>query len=72
MLAGSLFFTRPTMVDYQATVEELDASAGALFEMLASRKVRVEIGQTFPLAEARKAHEALEGRATIGASLLIP
>lgn len=72
MLNGSLFFTRPTMADYQATVAELDASAAALFEMVGSGKVQIEIGQTFPLADARKAHEALESRATIGASLLIP
>jgi NADPH2:quinone reductase len=72
MLNGSLFFTRPTMVDYQATTAELDASAEALFEMIGSGKIRIEIGQTFPLADARKAHEALESRATIGASLLIP
>jgi NADPH2:quinone reductase len=72
MLNGSLFFTRPTMIDYQTTTEELDASAAAVFEMIGSGKVKIEIGQTFPLAEARKAHEALESRATIGASLLIP
>jgi len=72
MLNGSLFFTRPTMNDYQATTEELDASAGALFDMIGSGKIGIEIGQTFPLADARKAHEALESRATIGASLLIP
>jgi NADPH:quinone reductase len=72
MLNGSLFFTRPTMVDYQATTEKLDRSAAALFEMLASGKVKIEIGQTFALADAAKAHEALESRSTIGASLLIP
>ena len=72
MLNGSLFFTRPTMIDYQLTVEELDASAAALFAMIGSGKVRIDIGQTFPLAEARKAHEALESRATTGSSLLIP
>ena len=72
MVNGSLFFTRPTMADYQLTTEELDASAAALFEMIGSGKVKVEVGQTFPLADARKAHEALESRATIGASLLIP
>ena len=72
MLNGSLFFTRPTMGDYQTTTEELDASAAAVFEVIGSGKVKIEIGQTFPLAEARKAHEALESRATIGASLLIP
>ena len=72
MLGGSLFFTRPTMVDYQATTAELDASAEALFAMILSSKIKIEVGQTFPLAEARRAHEALEGRATSGSSLLIP
>ena len=72
MRAGSLFFTRPTMNDYVGTTPELDASAAALFEMIGSGKVQIEIGQTFPLADARLAHEALEGRSTIGASLLIP
>ncbi|MGZ3403957.1 MAG: quinone oxidoreductase family protein [Phenylobacterium sp.] len=72
LINGSLFFTRPTMGDYQTTTEELDASAAALFEMIGSGKLKIEIGQTFALTEARKAHEALESRATIGASLLIP
>jgi NADPH2:quinone reductase len=72
MLNGSLFFTRPTMGDHQTTTEELDASAAALFEIIGSGKVKIEIGQTFPLADARRAHEALESRQTIGASLLIP
>ncbi|RAK57310.1 quinone oxidoreductase family protein [Phenylobacterium deserti] len=70
--AGSLFFTRPTLFDYVATTEELDASASALFEVLASRVVKVEVGQTFALAEAAAAHQALESRATIGATLLLP
>lgn len=70
--AGSLFFTRPTLFDYVATTEELDASAAALFAAIASGAVRIDIGQEFPLAETRRAHEALEGRATTGATLLIP
>lgn len=69
---GSLYFTRPTLFDYVATTEDLDASAKALFDVIATGQVRVDIGQTFPLSEARRAHEALEGRATVGASLLIP
>lgn len=69
---GSLYLTRPTLFDYIATTEELQASAAALFDVIRSGKVKVEIGQTFGLEHARKAHEALEGRATIGASLLIP
>jgi NADPH2:quinone reductase len=69
---GSLYLTRPILFDYIVTTAELEASAGAVFEMIRSGKVKIDIGQTFPLAEARKAHEALQGRATIGASLLIP
>ena len=70
--AGSLFFTRPTLADYIASTEELDASAAAVFDMVASDSLTIEIGQTFPLSQAADAHRALEGRRTIGATLLIP
>jgi NADPH:quinone reductase len=69
---GSLFFTRPTLFDYVTSEAELDASSGELFAMIASGKVAIEIGQTFPLADVRLAHQTLEARDTIGASLLIP
>ena len=68
----SLFVTRPRLFDYIVTTAELDESAEALFAVLASGVVKIEVGQTFPLAEARAAHEALEGRRTTGATLLIP
>ena len=60
------------MADYTATRAELEESAGALFGMIASGKLKIEIGQRFKLADARKAHEALEGRQTIGATVLLP
>ncbi|MES2862173.1 MAG: quinone oxidoreductase [Pseudomonadota bacterium] len=69
---GSLFLTRPTLFDYVATTEELDDSAGALFGLIASGAIKVEIGQTFPLDQVREAHEALAGRQTTGSTLLIP
>jgi NADPH2:quinone reductase len=72
MRGGSLFLTRPTLFDYIATTEELDAAAEALFAVIKSGAVSIEIGQKFPLAEARAAHEALESRRTTGATLLIP
>jgi NADPH2:quinone reductase len=68
----SLYLTRPRLFDYIVTTEELDESAAALFAVLASGAVKIDIGQIFPLAEARAAHEALEGRRTTGATLLIP
>lgn len=69
---GSLFMTRPTLFDYVATPEELDASAEALFAVIRSGAVRIEIGQRFPLEDVRAAHEALAGRRTVGSTLLIP
>ena len=72
LMRGSLYVTRPTLFDYILTPQELQESAGALFEVIASGAVKVEIGQEFPLAQARQAHEALEARATIGSTLLIP
>ena len=69
---GSLYLTRPTLFDYVATTEDLDQSAGALFEVIASGAVKIAIGQAFPLSQARQAHEALEARATTGSTLLIP
>ena len=70
--AGSIYLTRPTLFDYTATREDLEASAAAFFGMVTSGKIRIEIGQRFKLADARKAHEALQGRETIGATILVP
>jgi NADPH2:quinone reductase len=70
--AGSLYFTRPTMFDYVAARPELEASARALFDVIASGAVKIDIGQRFPLAQARQAHEALESRRTTGSTVLIP
>lgn len=69
---GSLFLTRPTLFDYVATTAELDESASALFAMIRSGAVKVEIGQAFRLDQVREAHEALEGRQTTGSTLLVP
>ena len=70
--SGSLFLTRPTLDDYIATTEELDASAAALFAVIASGVVKVQIGQTWPLAHVAEAHRALEGRRTVGSTVLLP
>jgi NADPH:quinone reductase len=67
-----VYLTRPTLFDYVPTPAELDDSAGALFALVGAGAIKVDIGQEFPLAEARRAHEALEGRATVGASVMIP
>jgi NADPH2:quinone reductase len=66
---GSLYLTRPTLVNYVSTRAELLASSSALFQALRSG-VKVEIGQRFALADASAAHHALESRGTIGSTLL--
>jgi NADPH2:quinone reductase len=69
---GSLFATRPTMNTYVAKREDLMAIAGDLFGIVASGKVKIPINQRYPLKDAAKAHRDLEGRATTGASILLP
>ena len=69
---GSLYVTRPTLVNYYASREELVARSGAVFGMMASGKLKLRIEHTYPLAEAQRAHRELEGRKTTGKLLLIP
>jgi NADPH2:quinone reductase len=69
---GSLYVTRPTVVNYIATREELVARSGAVFGMMAAGKLKLRIEHMYPLAEAQRAHRDLEGRKTTGKLLLIP
>ena len=69
---GSLFFTRPTLFNYAGTPESLRAMSEDLFAAVSSGAVKISIDQTFPLADARAAHEALEGRRTTGSTVLLP
>ncbi|MEZ5924818.1 MAG: quinone oxidoreductase [Hyphomicrobiaceae bacterium] len=69
---GSLFATRPTLMVYNAKREALVASATALFDMVTSGKVRIEINQTYPLSKVADAHRDLEARKTTGSTVLLP
>jgi NADPH:quinone reductase len=69
---GSLYATRPTIFLYNAKREDLEASAKALFEVVASGVVRIEINQRYALKDAAKAHADLEARKTTGTSILLP
>ena len=69
---GSLFLTRPSLMAYTARRKDLLAHAHDLFEVVEKGAVNVEIRQTYPLAEASRAHQALEDRKTTGSTLLIP
>ncbi len=69
---GSLFLTRPSLIHYTAKREDLVASAEDLFEMVGSGAVKIEVNQTYPLAEAAQAHRDLEARKTTGSTIMLP
>jgi NADPH:quinone reductase-like Zn-dependent oxidoreductase len=69
---GSLFFTRPTLFTYTASREDLVAGANDLFDAVRTGKVRIEVRQRYPLAQAAQAHIDLEARRTTGSTVLVP
>lgn len=69
---GSLYATRPTLFSYVSTRASLEACANSLFDVVRSNKVRININQTYPLADASQAHRDLESRKTTGTTILIP
>ncbi len=66
---GSLFLTRPRVMDYYATQEDADEGIGALFDVVSTGKVKPLIGARYPLRDAGKAHEDLEARRTTGSTV---
>ncbi|WGF87567.1 quinone oxidoreductase family protein [Marinivivus vitaminiproducens] len=69
---GSLFLTRPVLNTYTAKRADLVQAAADLFEVVRSGAVRIRVNQTYPLAEAARAHADLQGRRTTGQSVLLP
>jgi NADPH:quinone reductase len=67
---GSLYLTRPTLYHYIATRQQLEQSAGELFDMVTSGRVKVEVQQRFALKDAADAHRALQERRTTGSTIL--
>jgi NADPH2:quinone reductase len=69
---GSLFLTRPSLMTYTESREDLLAHANDLFDVVQRNAVKIAIGQTYPLSKASVAHRALEGRKTTGSTILMP
>jgi NADPH:quinone reductase len=69
---GSLFLTRPTLAHYIATREELLWRGTDILGSVARGTLKVEIGGRYPLEEAARAYDDLEGRRTTGKLLLVP
>jgi NADPH2:quinone reductase len=69
---GSLYLTRPTLFHYIAKASDRARGARELFEIVASGKVKVMIGQSYSLSNVAQAHRDLEARRTTGSTLLVP
>ena len=69
---GSLFITRPILAHYTTLRSELVALGSELFDVVVSGQVKIEINQTYALADAAQAHRDLEARKTTGSTILVP
>ena len=69
---GSLFLTRPSLMGYAATRDELVSMAAELFEVVKNGTVKIEINQTYKLRDAAQAHRDLESRKTTGCTVILP
>ena len=69
---GSLFLTRPTLFDYLASRADLEWRSGEVFTWIKDGTLKLRAEHFYPLAEAKSAHQALEGRQTTGKVILKP
>jgi len=69
---GSLYFTRPTLVTYTAKTAEMQASAQAMFALIAKGAIKVSINQRYALDDIARAHTDLEAGRTTGSTVIIP
>jgi len=67
---GCLYLTRPSLGLHVNTYDKLKAASDELFELIASKQIKVNIDNRYPLEEAGKAQEALASRKTTGATVL--
>ena len=70
--AGSVYLTRPYRTHFNQTADEFAWRAGELFDAISTGALTITVGAKYPLADAARAHEALEARTTHGSTLLIP
>ncbi len=69
---GSLYVTRPTLQDFIREQQDLQAGTAELFDLVQRGTIKIEVNQTYPLADAARAHRDLEARRTTGQTVLIP
>lgn len=69
---GSLFVTRPILMDYVKKREDLLWAANELFDLVKTNQIKISINQKYQLADTAQAHKDLESRKTTGSTVLIP
>ena len=69
---GSLYVTRPTLATHTRNPEILAEGANALFDVVTSGKVKINVNQKYELTDVAQAHRDLEDRKTTGSTVLIP
>ena len=70
--AGSVYLTRPNLAHFIRTTDEFAWRAGELIDAIAGGSITITVGGHYPLAEAQRAHEDLQGRKTTGSIVLVP
>jgi len=70
-MQGSVYFTRPALADYIANPAERAELSSALFDHVASGRIKIEINQRYALEDAVQAHVDLEARKTVGSSIFV-
>jgi len=72
LAAKALFVTRPSVLHYTVTREELEEVSSDLFANIANGALKIRLHATYPLSQAVKAQDDLEGRKTTGSTVFIP
>ena len=68
----SLYYTRPTLMHYIKSKEELELSSNKLFSKIKNKEIRPKIFKSFKLSEASEAHALIQSRNSIGSIILKP
>ncbi|PIN17209.1 putative quinone oxidoreductase [Handroanthus impetiginosus] len=72
LAAKALFLTRPSLMQYTVTRDQLEQAAAEVFDRFTAGALRVRVNHTYPLSQAAQAHADLENRKTSGSIVLIP
>ena len=70
--AAALSGLAPDALWFPPLIETLVALGAELFPVVESGQLKIEINQTYPLANAAQAHRDLEGRKTTGSTIFTP